>query len=543
MMLGRRNPVNEMDRSVSRRLETFDLRFAAKTACLSFSFPSGMRRGSTSPRQGLVYQAPADWHIGRKTSGEEPSVMVAVQRSTQVSLLVAGAFFMENLDGTVIATALPKMAESFDTTPESLAIGLTAYLLTLAVFIPASGWVADRFGARPVFAGAIALFTVASVLCGLSQSTSAFTLARVLQGGAGALMTPVGRLVVLRGTAKTDLMRAIAILTWPALTAPVFGPPLGGFITDYSSWRWIFFINVPLGIVGFFYTFRVIEREDAVDPRPFDGLGFVLNGLSLASMLFALDQFGQDGADWRIAAGFLALSGFLGWLAWRHALRHPHPLVALFVLKVRTFKITMFGGSVARITISTMPFLLPLLFQVGLGINAFVSGLLVLWYGLTNLAIKPLTSPILRRFGFRNVLIGNTIVSALAIALCALIDATTSVALIVVVLMVTGASRSMQFTALNTLAFAELEPAMTAPGNTLFNMAFQLSIGMGIALGAITLRLMNGLTAGSGHDASRPFHMAFLLIGVLSLFGILDFVRLAPDAGATVSGHKRAATA
>lgn len=459
------------------------------------------------------------------------------RRSTQVALLVAGAFFMENFDGTVIATALPQMARSFGTTPASLAIGMTAYLLTLAVFIPASGWIADRFGARTVFAGAIALFTLASVACAASDGIVAFTLARILQGGAGALMTPVGRLVVLRGTAKADLMQAIATLTWPALVAPVLGPPLGGFITHAFSWRWIFLINVPLGVAGLVFARRLIADDAAVDRRPFDWTGFILGGLSLAVLLYALDRFGQADAGLAAAALALAASLVLGGFALRHTRRHPHPLVPLGAFAVPSFAITMGGGSLARIVISTMPFLLPLLFQVGLGMNAFVSGLLVLWYGAANLAIKPLTGPILRRFGFRTVLMVNMAINAAAIGACAVIGRATSVALIVGLLLIAGASRSMQFTALNTLAFAEVDPAMTGQANTLFNTGFQLAVGMGIAFGAITLRLTSVALGAPEEAASGPFHLTFALVGLVALLPIASFRRLRADAGAAVSGH------
>lgn len=459
------------------------------------------------------------------------------QRSTAVALLVAGAFFMENLDGTIIATALPQMARDFRSTPEALATGMTAYLLTLAVFIPASGWIADRFGARPVFGFAIVAFTAASVLCGASGGVVGFTLARILQGAAGALMVPVGRLVVLRGTERRDLMRAIATLTWPALTAPVLGPPLGGFITHTFSWRWIFFINVPLGIVAFGLALVLIGRGTSEARRPFDRLGFVLNGTSLACLLFALDRFGQEGADGATAAAVLGVSVLLGAAALRHARRHAYPLVPLDAFRNPTFAVTMRAGSISRTTISTMPFLLPLLFQVGLGLNAFAAGLLVLWYGLANLAIKPFTSPILRRFGFRTVLLANTLVNAGAIAACAAITAATPVALTAGLLMIAGAARSMQFTALNTLAFAELPPHETGSANTLFNMAFQLAVGMGIALGAIMLRVMNALAAGTGHGPDWPFHVAFLVIGGLALTGWWDYARLGLDAGAAVSGQ------
>ena len=466
------------------------------------------------------------------------------RRLSPVALLVAGAFFMENLDGTVIATALPPMAQSFGTTPPALAIGMTAYLLTLAVFIPASGWAADRFGARRVFMAATALFTLASVLCGLSQGRWEFTAARILQGCGGALMVPVGRLVVLRDTAKPDLMRAIATLTWPALVAPVLGPPVGGFIATYASWRWIFFLNVPLGLAGLLLAWFLIRDAGERDARPFDGRGFALNGLALALLLWAFDLLGHGtpggGAQaLATAAAALAASGAAGFLALRHARRHAHPLVGLGAFAVPSFRATMAGGFVSRVSISTLPFLLPLLFQVGLGMDPFVSGLLVLWYGMTNLGIKPWTSGILRRHGFRGVLLGNTLGNALAIGGCALIGPGTPLPLAAALLALAGASRSLQFTSLNTLAFAEVPAAQTAAANTLFNTAFQAAIGMGIALGAVLLHAAQAAGPAMGlHDPVAPFRAAFLLTAALALLPLPSFLRLRRDAGSAVSGHR-----
>lgn len=461
-----------------------------------------------------------------------------------VALLVAGAFFMENLDGTVIATALPPMAQSFQTTPPALAIGMTAYLLTLAVFIPASGWAADRFGARRVFMAATALFTVASVLCGLSQGRWQFTAARILQGGGGALMVPVGRLVVLRGTAKPDLMRAIATLTWPALVAPVLGPPVGGFIAAYASWRWIFFLNVPLGAAGLVLARVLIRDVEAQERQPFDWRGFALNGLALALLLWAFDLLGHGapGGGARalaFAAAALGASGLAGCLALRHARRHAHPLVGLGAFAVPSFRAAMTGGFVSRVSISTLPFLLPLLFQVGLGMDPFVSGLLVLWYGMTNLGIKPWTSGILRRHGFRGVLLGNTLGNALAIGGCALIGPGTPWPAAAALLALAGASRSLQFTSLNTLAFAEVPAAQTAAANTLFNTAFQAAIGMGIALGAVLLHAAEAAGPAVGlHGSVAPFRAAFLLAAALALLPLPSFLRLRRDAGSAVSGHR-----
>ena len=262
-----------------------------------------------------------------------------------IAFLVAGAFFMENLDGTVVVTALPQMANSFGVHPVDLNIGVSSYVLTLAILIPASGWIADRFGARAVFASAVAIFTVASVLCGICESLSAFTFARVLQGAGGAMMVPVGRLAVLRTTEKRDLIGALATLTWPGLAAPVLGPPLGGFITTYASWRWIFFLNVPLGVVALALALRIIPLGSRDKKTPFDWVGFVLAGLACFALMFGLDLVGREDAAWSFAGFSLLGGGALSAAAVVHARGQAHPLVDFRALNVRSYAVTIWGGS------------------------------------------------------------------------------------------------------------------------------------------------------------------------------------------------------
>src|SRR5437870_5587444 len=277
---------------------------------------------------------------GAKLDAVEIAAATASRRSTLVALLVAGAFFMENLDGTVIATALPQMALSFGASPVDLNMGMTAYMLTLAVFIPVSGWAADRLGARTVFASAIGLFTFASILCGMSNGLWQFTAARVLQGMGGAMMVPVGRLVVLRITEKKDLMRSIAYITWPGLAAPVIGPPVGGFITTYSSWRWIFYLNVPLGIIGIILAMLWINNDQGKTGR-FDWLGFVLAGTSCTSFMYSLELMGQQIVRWSLASIFLGYGIVAGAIAVLHMQRTDHPLIDFGCLKVRTFSLVI----------------------------------------------------------------------------------------------------------------------------------------------------------------------------------------------------------
>jgi EmrB/QacA subfamily drug resistance transporter len=409
-------------------------------------------------------------------------VTIHFSRSTAIALLVAGAFFMENLDGTVIVTALPQMADSFGVHPVDLNIGISAYVLTLAVLIPASGWVADRLGACRVFAAAIIIFTAASIICGLCESLATFTAARILQGVGGAMMVPVGRLVVLRSTAKHELIGAIATITWPGLAAPVLGPPLGGFITTYASWHWIFFLNAPLGLIALILALRLIPN--AKEPtKPFDRIGFTLTGVACFALIYGLDLVSRDGASWLAASLSIASALIAGGLGVLHARRKTHPLLDLRALSVRSYAVTIWGGSLFRIAISAIPFLLPLLFQVGFGFSPVESGLLVLAVFAGNLVMKPLTTPILRRSSFRTILITNGLLNAAGIFACAFLTPATPVFAIVALLFVGGMTRSMQFTALSTLAFAEVPEDAMSGANTLFNMAQQAAMGMGIAAG------------------------------------------------------------
>jgi EmrB/QacA subfamily drug resistance transporter len=463
-------------------------------------------------------------------------------RGSAIALLVAGAFFMENLDGTVVVTALPQMAASFDVHPIDLNIGVSSYVLTLAILIPASGWVADRFGARLVFAAAIAIFTFASILCGLSESLSAFTVARILQGAGGAMMVPVGRLTVLRTTEKHNLMHAIAAITWPGLAAPVLGPPLGGFITSYASWRWIFFLNVPLGFVALILALRIIPNDRRDSATPFDWVGFVLVGAACFAVMYGLDLIGQEGASWPAASLSIGGGVATGAIAGLHAKSRAHPLVDFRALHTRSYAVTIWGGSLFRIAIASIPFLLPLLFQISFGLSAFMSGLLVLAVFAGNLVIKPFTTPILRRFSFRGVLIVNGLLNAAAIFACALLAPTTPVVIIVSLLFISGLTRSMQFTALGTLAFADIPEDRMSGANTLLNIAQQMAMGMGIALGAVALRIAGLLDpSASGAIPLAHFHIAFVIAGLFALIGVIDTLGLHPAAGDSVRRPKSVA--
>jgi len=452
--------------------------------------------------------------------------------------LVAATFFMENLDATIITAVLPQMAQSFGVAPARLSVGISAYLLALAVFIPISGWMADRYGPRRIFASAIVIFTCASLLCGLSSSLTEFTIARLLQGMGGAMMVPVGRLVVLRQTEKKDLMGAIAILTWPGLAAPILGPPVGALITEYLSWHWIFFINIPLGIIALIVTLKLI-RGPGTGPRPLDVPGFIASALGFSTLMLGLELASQTPLDLPATLGSLAV-GIIA-LTWsvRHMLRTAHPLIDLSVLRVPTFALTARGGTLFRIAIASAPFLAPLLLQLGFGFSSVTTGWMLLALFAGNLAMKPGTSWAMKSFGFRGVLLGNGVLVLLGFVLLAIITRETPLALIAVILFVGGLTRSMQFTALNTIGFADVTPTQMSGASTLFSVMQQMATGMGIAFGAMALRLGAVINGHDGNPTAADFRIAFICVVALCVVALIDCSRLSKDAGAQVSGQKK----
>lgn len=457
-----------------------------------------------------------------------------------IALLVAGAFFMEFLDGTVIATALPEMARTFGVDAVDLNTGMSAYLLTLAVLIPASGWIADRFGARKVFTLALGIFTLASVLCGLANSLEQFIAMRVLQGIGGALMVPVGRLAVLRTTPKNQLISAIATLTWPALVAPIIGPPLGGFITSYASWRWIFYINLPLGLAAMALAWRLIPDVHDNERRPFDGVGFVSTAIAMICLVYGLEMLGEASINAVATVALLASGAAALWFSLRHFKHAAHPMIRLDALKVQTFGVTMYGGSLFRTSISAVPFLLPLLFQVGFGMDAFHSGLLVLAVFAGNLTMKPGTTPLIRALGFKKLLILNGLLNVAALLACAFLTPHTATWVTIVILFLGGLFRSMQFTGISTLAFADIPAQQMSYANTLFSTATQLSVGLGITLGAIGIRLGEKISGWLGLSTlpGISIKISFVLITLICLIGLFDLLRLPRTAGSSVSNKR-----
>lgn len=459
-----------------------------------------------------------------------------MQRAVLIPLIVACALFMENMDSTVIATSLPAIAADIGESPLALKLALTSYLVSLAVFIPISGWVADRYGARTVFATAIAVFMSGSLLCAASGTLAAFVGARFLEGMGGAMMVPVGRLVLLRSIPKREYVSALNYLTVPALLGPVIGPPLGGAITLYAHWRWIFIINVPISVLGIWLVLRHIPNIREPEVPPLDARGFTLSGIGLSALVLGLSALGGHLMPASITAacivaGALALAGYV----W-HARRTEHPVLDLGLLELPTFHTGVVAGSLFRVGVSATPFLMPLLLQVGFGLDPLQSGLLTCAGAVGAMFMKTLTTTILKRYGFRKVLMVNAAVTAASIAACALFTAATPHVVIFAVLLVSGCLRSLQFTSLNAISYAELTPRTMSQASSFASMTQRLAQSLGIVAGASTLELSSFL---QGHEsvAAADFRPAFVAVALIAAAPLVLHARLAPEAGAEVSGH------
>jgi EmrB/QacA subfamily drug resistance transporter len=452
-------------------------------------------------------------------------------------MIVGCALFMEMLDATVISTALPAMAKSLGEDPIKLNLAITSYLLSLAVFIPISGWMADRFGARTVFRTAIVIFTTGSVLCGLSQSLPELVAARILQGFGGAMMVPVGRLIVLKTIAKSELVTAMSYLTVPAVLGPVVGPPVGGFIVTYYSWRWIFFINVPIGAIGITLVTWYIPNIREEISFPLDFRGFLLTGLGLAGLVSGFESIGRGVIPASIIMCVMAAGGVCVALYILHARRIDYPIVDLDLMKIPTFLVATLGGGLYRMGIGALPFLLAMLLQIVFGLSAFASGMLTFASAAGALLMKATAPPIIRRLGFRSVLIGNGILSAFIMMSYALFRSTTPHYVIVFALLTGGFFRSLQFTALGTLAYADVPNPMMSGASTLSSMAQQLFLSLGVALGAMLLHISLG-TRGAAHLSAHDFTPAFVVMGVLAMLSSLLFLPLEYHAGDEVSGRR-----
>lgn len=453
-----------------------------------------------------------------------------------VPLIVACALFMENMDSTVIATALPAIARSFGEDPLRLNLAITSYLLSLGIFIPLSGWVADRFGARTVFCAAIVVFTLGSIGCSTVNGLAGLVVARVLQGIGGAMMVPVGRLVILRSVPKAQLVDAMAWLTVPALIGPVVGPPLGGFIATYGSWRWIFLINIPIGILGLALAFAFIANTREERAERFDGFGFLIVSLGLAATMFGFENIGRGILPSPAVAALLA--GGIGLLAlyYRHTRVTAAPIIDVALVRIRTFGASVLGGFLFRMGIGALPFLTPLMLQLGFGLTPFASGMITFAGATGAIAMKFTAGPIIRRFGFRPVLIANTFICAAFMAFYGFFTPSTPHAVIIGILLVGGFFRSLQFTSLNTVAYADIPLPIMSRATTLSAVAQQLALSFGVGVGALLLH-MTLAVSGRPELTASDFSPAYFIIALIGLSSLVFFVPLPPDAGDEVSGR------
>jgi len=450
--------------------------------------------------------------------------------------VVAVALFMEQLDSTIVNTAVPAMAASLQVTPLSLKAVVTSYILSLAVGIPISGWVADRWGTRRVFACAVALFTLASVLCGLAVNVPMLVAARILQGIGGALMMPVGRLAVIRTFTKSELITAMSFVTMPALIGPLLGPTVGGLIVHWLSWREIFFVNVPVGLVALALIHRHMPDYRSPVQRPLDVTGLALFGSGTALLSWLLEVFGEHQLDFTSAAVLLLLS--LGLLAayGLYARHTEHPLLRLQLFRIRTFRISVIGGFCTRIGLGGLPFLLPLLYQLGLGLPAWQSGLLTMPTAAAAMSMKMIAPRILARWGYRQVLVLNTVMIGVTISLFACVDASTPLAWIVMLGLAQGFFNSLQFSSMNSMAYADVDAASASMASTLSSSLQQMSMSFGLACGTLlTSWYLGGLPQSDHAAVTQALHLALVTLGVLTVLSSVSFWALRPGDGDSVS--------
>ena len=450
--------------------------------------------------------------------------------------VVATALFMEQLDSTIVNTAVPSMAASLQVTPLSLKAVVSSYILALAVCIPMSGWMADRFGTRRVFMVAVGIFTLASVLCGLSVNVPMLVAMRVLQGIGAAMMMPVGRLAIIRTFPKSELLRAMNFVIIPALIGPLLGPTVGGLIVHWMSWREIFFVNVPVGLLALYMIHKHMPDYRGDAPRPLDVVGLVLFGAGAALLSWLLEVFGEHRLDVTSAGVLLLLAlSLLAAYVW-HALHFAHPLLRLELFQVRTFRVSVVGGFITRLGIGGLPFLLPLLYQLGMGLPAWQSGLLVMPTALAAMGMKLISVRVLRRFGYRRVLITNTVMIGSTIGLYSLVGQSTPLAAIVLLSLSLGFFNSLQFSSMNSMAYADIESKDSSMASTMASSLQQLSMSFGLACGSmITAWYLGDLPQTERIFVTDALHHAFLTLGGLTILSSLSFWTLRANDGESVS--------
>jgi len=454
-----------------------------------------------------------------------------------IALIVASAMFMEQLDATVLATALPTMARDFGVSAPAMSIALTSYLLSLAIFIPASGAIADRYGSRTVFRTAIAVFVVGSLLCAQAPTLFFLVVARLIQGLGGAMMIPVGRLVLMRSVARKDMVSAMSWLLIPALVGPILGPPIGGMFVTYLEWRWIFYINVPIGIIGFGLVTMFIEDVKGPMNGRFDLSGFVLSGISLGSLLFGFEMSSREGEGY--LAVFLISIGLLFGIAYlRHARKHPSPIMDFSLMKVPTFGASVIAGSLTRISQGATPFLIPLMLQLGFGLSAASAGQISIATALGSMAMKPIQLRILRTLGFRTSLLIFGVIGTLGYGLCSTFRPDWPLPLIFVILFFCGFFMSFQFTAYNTIAYDEIERDRMSSATSFYTTFQQLMLSLGICVAALALHGSMYVREHATAEMS-DFSVAFIVVTLIALLAMVWNARFSSTAGSEISGHRK----
>lgn len=450
--------------------------------------------------------------------------------------LVAIALFMEHLNATILNTAVPAIANSLEVTPLSLKAVVSSYILSLAVGIPVSGWMADRFGTRRVFFSAVAIFTFASILCGLAQSVPMLVAARILQGIGAAMMLPVGRIAIVRTFPKSELLAAMNFVIIPALIGPLLGPTVGGLIVHWLPWQAIFFVNVPIGIIALWLIHRHMPDYRSDNPPPLDVIGFVLFGCGIALLSWVLEIFGEHYLDATLIGILLGLSFALLAAYGLHTRDKRHPLLQLALFKIRTFRVAVAGGFVTRFGLGGMPFLLPLLYQVGLGFPAWQSGLLMMPSAAAAMFMKVISIRVLKQFGYRPVLIINTLLIGITIMLYATIDSSTAIYWIISISLAQGLFNSLQFSSMNSMAFADVSSRQASMASTIASSVQQLSISFGLAFASIIAGLfLDDVPQSDRAAVTDALHNAFIALGCLTIISSLSFWSLRKNDGDNVS--------
>ena len=453
-----------------------------------------------------------------------------------IALIVGAAMFMEQLDGTVLATALPSMARELGVSAPSLSIALTSYLISLAVFIPVSGRIADRFGARTVFRTAIVIFLLGAIACANAPNVAFLVIARFVEGIGGALMMPVGRLVLMRNVEKRDLIQATSWVLIPAVVGPIMGPPVGGFIVTYlHSWRWIFYLNVPTGLIGIVLVSLFIANDKGEMPEKTDYKGIFLSSLSLGLFLFGFELISHEG-ETQLALSFLTIGALLGALYIYHARRARDPILDISLMKIPTFGTSVIAGAITRLTQGAHPYLLPLMMQLGFGLSAAQSGLMTLATALGSIAAKPIAPGLLRRFGFRDTLMVNGFFASGGYFVCGLFRPGWPLPVMFLIMVTSGFFMSIQFTGFNTIAYDEIEQDRMASATSFYTTFQQLMLSMGICAGAAALQ---GAMVLRGHHAPQfpDFTAAFWTVAAVSLTATIWNRRFSHEAGTEISGH------